>query len=229
MPNYYLYAICAGTTPPLPDRYGIAEAALEVISHADLSAVVSPLEAERVELTRANLLRHEAVVEDLMALGPTLPARFGTVGSATRIGEGLATSYAEHLADLVRLGDKVEIALRILRRNLPPNPAPPERSRAKDGRSYMLERLELVRQSEREHAEASALVTNLTAGLRELAVAVEQAILPTPRTLLKAAYLIERERLPEVRAWIERLNAAHPDLAIMATGPWPVYSFVRQA
>ncbi|WP_255603959.1 GvpL/GvpF family gas vesicle protein [Oscillochloris sp. ZM17-4] len=34
--------------------------------------------------------------------------------------------------------------------------------------------------------------------------------------------------MPEIRGRIEALRAAHRELAILATGPWPAYSFVEE-
>jgi len=40
------------------------------------------------------------------------------------------------------------------------------------------------------------------------------------------AYLVERDAVPGFTAAVERLQEAHPDVAILCTGPWPPYSFV---
>ncbi|NCC37259.1 MAG: hypothetical protein EOM24_35410, partial [Chloroflexia bacterium] len=61
-----------------------------------------------------------------------------------------------------------------------------------------------------------------------LAVQVEQKFQVSPRTLLKAAYLLDRECMDEARRCLATMREAHPELAFLATGPWPVYSFVRQ-
>jgi hypothetical protein len=41
-----------------------------------------------------------------------------------------------------------------------------------------------------------------------------------------SAYLVERDALPGFTQAVERLQEAHPELAILCTGPWPPYSFV---
>jgi hypothetical protein len=43
--------------------------------------------------------------------------------------------------------------------------------------------------------------------------------------VLRAAYLVERERVDLFREAVERIQRAHPDLALLLTGPWPPYSF----
>jgi Gas vesicle synthesis protein GvpL/GvpF len=46
--------------------------------------------------------------------------------------------------------------------------------------------------------------------------------------LLRAAYLVERSRVPEVRDEVARLQHEHPELSLLLTGPWPPYSFVER-
>jgi hypothetical protein len=43
--------------------------------------------------------------------------------------------------------------------------------------------------------------------------------------LLNAAYLVDRDRVPQFRAAVESLAADRPDGAVVLTGPWPGYSF----
>jgi hypothetical protein len=47
--------------------------------------------------------------------------------------------------------------------------------------------------------------------------------------VLRNAYLVERRVVPRFRAVVERLQLAHPEVAILCTGPWPAYSFVSDA
>lgn len=46
--------------------------------------------------------------------------------------------------------------------------------------------------------------------------------------LLRAAYLVERGRVPDVRDEIARLQDQHPQLSLLLTGPWPPYSFAER-
>ena len=88
--------------------------------------------------------------------------------------------------------------------------------------------LERTQRSQRRRTMAEELAASLTAGLAELADAMVEKVMPTPQLLLKAAYLVRREHVPEIRRRIEALRAANPALAILATGPWPAYSFVEE-
>ena len=45
------------------------------------------------------------------------------------------------------------------------------------------------------------------------------------RLLLSAAYLVPRDGVDDFRGHVVELERAHPDLALVCSGPWPPYSF----
>ncbi len=94
------------------------------------------------------------------------------------------------------------------------------------GRDYLLSRLEAERQRQSLRREAERLAAELHAPLASLSVENRRQILLTPRMLLKAAYLVEREQLAAFRQEIGNLSVAHPTFRFLCTGPWPPYNFV---
>ena len=46
--------------------------------------------------------------------------------------------------------------------------------------------------------------------------------------LLRAAYLVERVRVTDVRDQVAHLQHEHPQLSLLLTGPWPPYSFAER-
>ncbi len=82
------------------------------------------------------------------------------------------------------------------------------------GREYLLGRMAADSRATAVHAPLDALAV---AGRRRVADAGE---------LLRAAYLVDTQRVGAFRAEVERQQAEHPDLAVLCTGPWPPYSFV---
>ena len=62
--------------------------------------------------------------------------------------------------------------------------------------------------------------------LHRLAVDAVRQAARGPEELLRASYLIDRAALARFRGAVERLQSAHPGIAILCTGPWPPYSFV---
>ncbi|NNJ11154.1 GvpL/GvpF family gas vesicle protein [Chloroflexales bacterium ZM16-3] len=230
MGSLYVYAIVDQPDLDLPEIRGIGDAEISGLRTDDLMAVVSMFDGETVPLSRNNLLCHERVIEALMRERSVLPTRFGTTTDrAERIQQTLEANRDSYRANLDRVRGRVEIALRVGWE--PEEDAPVARPRAADiadGRSYMQALLERSQGSRRRRDTAEDLAAKLTAGITELSDAVVEKVMPTPQLLLKAAYLVRYENVPEVRRRIETLRTEYPALSILATGPWPAYSFVEE-
>jgi hypothetical protein len=230
MGSLYVYAIVDRPEIDLPSVSGIDAGAICGLRTGDLMAVVSPIEVSTVPLNRDHLLAHERVIEALMGAHTVLPARFGTTAEqAERIERTLETNSADYHANLDRVRGRVEIALRVGWEPEADGPiARPRAGDAANGRGYMLALLEQTRRNQRQRDAAEELATRLTVGLNELADANVVQVQPTPQLLLKAAYLVRREHVPQIRRRIELLRAGYPALTFLATGPWPAYSFVAE-
>jgi hypothetical protein len=173
-----------------------------------------------------------------MADRTVLPVRFGTVltneGAVQAV---LEAHHADFVACLKRVRGRVELGLRVLwNDDRRPQTADrredsggrPERSEgsAVGGRSYLLARLEEERQVQAHRQQAEALAVELHTPLAQLAAENTRQVLVTPRLLLTAAYLVERDRVEAFRQEVEALRAAYPALRFLCTGPWPPYNFV---
>ncbi|MDP3185955.1 MAG: GvpL/GvpF family gas vesicle protein, partial [Anaerolineales bacterium] len=97
---------------------------------------------------------------------------------------------------------------------------------ATSGREYMLARLETERQTQAQRQQAEALAAGIHAHLDRLADESTHLSLVTSHLLLKAAYLVPRERVTDFRQEVESLCLAYPRLRFLCTGPWPAYSFI---
>lgn len=228
MQSLYVYAIVDQPDRDLPAVRGIADAVISGMRGGDLMAIISEISEVTVPLNRDNLLAHERVIEALMHTHAVLPARFGTTTERVeQIQKTLETNGANYRANLDRVRDRVEIALRVGWEPEPEQPDErPQVGAAIDGRSYMQALLARSQHSQRRRNEAEELAANLTGMLTDLADASVEQVLPTPRLLLKAAYLVRRANVPEIRHRIDALRADYPALTFLATGPWPAYSFV---
>jgi Gas vesicle synthesis protein GvpL/GvpF len=150
--------------------------------------------------TAEDLWRREALVERLLEAGPLLPVRMGTlVADEDAAAAAVAGRGAELRSRLEHVRGAVELAVRI-------QPAAP----ARDLRA----RAALLAAAEGVHDDLSAL-------------ARDTAERPGPE-LLRAAHLVERNRVERFVARVHELQAQHPDLAILCTGPWPAYSFAPE-
>ena len=230
----YLYAITDRPERPIPAEPGLEGAPLINLVCRDIAAVASHLTMVKVPPAEANLWRHEAVVEALMVDRTVLPARFGTVLTDEAAIQGtLAVHYAEFEADLKRVCGRVELGLRVLWDDNDNQPLDANHKKrlngqrpAISGRAYLLSRLEEERQAQAQRQRAKALAKKLHTLLTQLATQSTWQVLVTPRLLLTAAYLVERERVTSFQRKVEALSTIFPELHFLCTGPWPPYSFV---
>lgn len=197
-----LYAITDDPSPPAPP--------LGTLRAGALSVVFGPAEAE-VDLTPEALWRHEQCVEALMEERDLLPIRYGTrVADPERVAETLSERRDELSARLERVRGAVELAVRV-----EDDAAPAEAAPAESGRDYL-------RRLARRDGTASLLHEPLAALARE-------SVVRPGAELLRAAYLVDRAAVPAFVELVQRLQAAHPGVAVLCTGPWPPYSFAEVA
>jgi hypothetical protein len=238
----YLYSITDQPELPVPAEPGLEGTSLSSLPYQDIAAVVSPLPIAKVPPTEDNVWRHEAIVEALMADRAVLPVRFGTVlADEAAVQATLAVHYADFVASLDRVRGRVELSLRVLSspevfqvpQSSPKFPSISQRNSGElreisedSGRAYLMARLEEERQRQAWRQRAEALAEELHAPLAQLAVESTRQALITPRLLLTAAYLVERDQVAAFRREVETLNATYPTLRFLCTGPWPAYSFV---
>jgi hypothetical protein len=225
----YVYAILARETPLPAGLRGIDGAAVALVPYRALAAATSPLERGAPRPTPENVWRHEAVVEALRSQGPALPVRFGTVlADASAVARALAARYDVLVADLARLGDKVEFSLSVLWD--PPRTQEEDQASRREaqgpGARYLQARLAAHRREAAGREKASALARALDRELSVHALERRCTLLPTPRIAVRAAYLLEPGRVPAFQDAFTQLRRAHPDLRLLLSGPWPPYSFV---
>lgn len=204
-----LYAITDHPTPAVP-----ASADLRVVAEGDLAVLCGP--AVSREVTADALWRHERLVEALMHDRDLLPVRYGTcVPDEAAAARALADNHRAYLASLQAVRGAVELAVRVFAGGqATPPPSPP----ATTGTGYL-----------RARARAAAGESEATVAVHEplahLARAATVARVPRAGELLRAAYLVDRERTAVFSRRVGELQAAHARLRITCTGPWPPYSF----
>jgi hypothetical protein len=215
----WVYAVCERTQLRLPPLCGLAQASLDTVVEGPLLAVVSRYERMPEGPALDALWAHERVVEALMAEGAALPMRFGTRlphDGAVRAALG---ARREPLLDaLDRVRGRVELAVRAVGPAAAAEPASAPAPAAGGGREYLRARLASGRAGGSIHAPLAAL-----------AVAARRSPELAPGELLRASYLVEEAAVARFRSAVDRLQAEHPDAALLCTGPWPAYSFMDQA
>lgn len=196
----YLYAICD------QDAVGSLEEPLRAVAADGLAAIVSDWHGEAVTLTEEAAWRHEHVVEQLMADGPALPARFGTLlhGEEEIVGV-LQERRGELIEQLGRVRGAVELSVRGVRRG--------DGVTASSGRGYMTALVDRQLDLDRVHRPLEALAR--ASHIRRSTAAPGFA----------AAYLVDEDAVEGFCAHVEELARESSDLELVLTGPWPPYSF----
>jgi glycosyltransferase involved in cell wall biosynthesis len=205
-----LYAISDHPCPPLPGN----AADLEVVAAGSLAAVCAPPSPhDSVE----SLWRHEEVVELLMRDRDLLPIRLGTVmADRHTVMDALSARHAELVRALDCVRGAVEVSVRAIEPAAPAGRDEPQPS--SDGASYLRTR-SLARGAPRGDARTVH---------RALVRIARQAVVrraPDAREVLRAAYLVDRRRLPDFTEALQRIARELPFLELLCTGPWPPYSF----
>ena len=221
----YLYAITDRPDGRLPDQAGLDEAGLTQIAWRDIGAVVSEHDAPRRSTGAEEAWRHEAVVEALMEGRAVLPARFGTIlPSPADVADMLCRRYAQFVADLDRVRGHVEIGVRMLPSDTPRRPR--ETPLGTPGTAYFAAKLahgRALQERRTIHLERAGKACEI---LARLASDSSFDAGTAERDWTSAAFLVRRERAEAFGLAVSRLAAAHPELTLLCTGPWPPYSFV---
>jgi hypothetical protein len=199
----------------VPGVRGIDGARLRAFAVDDaVDAIVSD-SAAGTRPTEEAILAHAAVVQALADAGDgILPARFAAAfADEDDLRRRVASRTDDLLGALARVAGCVEMALRALHGEREAA-APPVSS----GRAYMERRLGEVTGAERT---ARDVHDSLAALARESTLHV-----PARRdVLMTAAYLLPRGEVDRFQAAVARAQQRHPALMLVATGPWPPYSF----
>lgn len=166
----------------------------------------------------AALREHESTVAELMAAHTLLPARYGTRLTEAEAEELLRERREDLVAALARVRGAVEVSV-AARTESAATAAHGNGQHAGAGTAYLHHRLD--------HARALARIEELLRPLEDCA-REHRRLGGGPAgdgPVLRQAYLVDRERLPEFLAALRRVDEAHDELELLCTGPWPPYSF----
>ena len=208
----HVYGLVQGLDE-LPARTGVDGAVLERRRIAGLELVVSVSAGELSEVTEEALLTHAGVVEELMARSrAVLPARFGLAFTSEQKLEEAVETKAPALADgLARVHGCVELGIRVL------GGESRQPSAELSGGEYMRARLAEATERERLSDELHRPLARLSRTSARFGGASGD--------LLHAAYLVPLENVGAFRDHLSSLEAAHSNVTMVCTGPWPPYTF----
>lgn len=231
----YVYGIVDHEGQFVTEQRGFDGSPVCNLSFRGIGAAVSDISMTKVQVTELNVALHERIVEALMEDFSVLPARFGTIlAGDERVVEMLNEGHASFVERLHLVRGRVELGLRVLwhaevvRKAITASDGRVKEARAEAtsaGRRYLMAKLEeeLVNQGMKRRAEL--LAAKINGPLLKCAAEVRLKTLVTPRMVIAASYLAEKDKVETFRGEVERLRATHPDLSFLLTGPWPAYSF----
>lgn len=214
---------------------GIGDAAVGVLEHGELAALVSEVPSPDVRARRRDLLRHADVLREAFERQTVVPLGFGTVFDSGEdvVAELLEPRYEELVALLQRLEGLVELTVRafyddeaVLTEIVREDPEVAAlRSRADPSVQVRLGEAVAQALGARREADAGEIVAALTALSRD--VVVEERV--AEFEVVRAAFLVERAAVSEFDARLEDVASRRRDvLRVKLTGPLPPHHFVAE-
>jgi len=238
----YVYGIIQSREPVSFGRLGIGGRGemVYVVTHGDISAVVSRTTVFIFDPTRENALAHEHVIETVMKNHTIIPMSFGTVfRTDDDIREVLRSIYPSVKDVLKQMAGKVEFGLKVtwdrerIIEELQSEHDEIHRFHQEITRKHLqstyFARMQLGRMIDKALEERSAeYVREIYESLREICVASRDNKPIGDKMILNAAFLLEREREAEFDAAVNKVAKKFGErLNFKYTGPWPPYNFVN--
>jgi hypothetical protein len=236
----YCYGVTWAESAQSQKSAGVGGASVEPVRHGEVAVLTSPIVSTRVRARRADLLRHSEVLTAALEHGTALPLRFGVTfpSEAAVIDDflgprhdelvGLLSEFEGRVELTVKAFYKEEVILGEIVRERPRIAKLREATRARDDAATYPLRIELGEHVASElQQRTSRDRESLLARLRPLALAVDVDQEPIEHQVLRASFLVERERLPIFDQTMDELargQAGRMDFKYL--GPLAPHSFV---
>jgi hypothetical protein len=216
----YVYAIT--DSPEAPTLPGLHGASVQRIGERVPFAMASEHRDLPSHPDEADLWAHERVVEDLMNRSTVLPMQFGSTitddASLLAMLEGRRHEF-ETLIEDVR--GAVELSVRAqltIAESVPVESAVGPRDSGGNGSAYLRQ----LQAEQRAAEDALSMIHEPLVGLARRSARRSSGM---RRDVLKAAYLVDLERVEEFRMRVDGLAGEMRGARIACTGPWPPYTF----
>lgn len=231
-----LYAYClsdeAGGAGAAAAVTGVGGVSPRLLECGDLWVVVSELQGVQPTVTRENVLAHERVVRRVLAEATPLPFRFGTVAGEEQLRAYVDSRRDRLKAQLDRVRGCVEMSVKVIwdpsavrdEAAAGPAPSPPA---AGSGTAFLEAKRREVSGDEALGRRAREVEARLAEGLAEAVRESRVELRHAQALMLSAAHLVERARLADYRARLDRTRKGLGALRFLTSGPWPPYSFTN--
>ena len=235
-----VYGVVRAETSMAGAPAGFGGAPVRAVAHGDVAALVSSVGEGDLRATRRDLVSHSAVLEHVLAEGPVLPVRFGTVlrDEEAVVTELLEPHAGELEALLARFEARVELRVKafsveeeVLREVVRSNPGIArlrESVRELPEAASYAHRLRLGEAVARAvEAERAADADAILGRLRPLSENVVVEREPASGLVLAASFLVARRGIDEFDAAMNELAERFDGrIRFKYLGPLPPHSFV---
>lgn len=217
--------------------FGLEGKGIYNVSYRDIGVAVSELREKIQEITDADVLKHEEVIETLMTKFTVLPIRFSTIFNTKEDLLSMVEFYYQDFKDnLARFRNKVEFGIKVIW------PADTIKKRIIDvyhktkhnvsvstespAKSFVKEKYEKHIIEKEFQDEANRCIAVVDDYFNKIATEKRLKKLQTDNLLLNAAYLVEKDKQDDFKKAFEQLKNAPGDLKFLFSGPWPCYNFI---
>ena len=236
--NLYVYCLsdelAAGVVESVA---GMSGAQPRLICRGDIKAVVSDFD-EQVMVTRENVLAHERVVRHVLVETTPLPFRFGTIVHEAQLHSYLDSQQDSLKRQFERVRGCVEMSVKViweleavrseaLQDEEEGVSSEATKKVAGKGTAFLATKRREILGDEALKKRAAEIADWLNKSLAETVRETQATIQPTQSLVMSAAYLVERARLKEYRAALQRAQQERSELHFLTSGAWPPYSFTN--
>ncbi len=232
--SLYVYCLSEEKTDALEKITGAGGAKPFLITRDAINAVVSEFVGESISATRENVIAHQRVIGHVLAQTTPLPFRFGTVVTAIELGNYIDSQRERLEALFARVRGAVEMSVKIMwDKNqvaaVKKADIIEERGGAAvgPGRAFLLARQREMAASEILKRRAEEIILWMEERLSDAARESVLNAQPAEAIVVRASYLVERDRIELYRERIKRVCEERADLNFLTSGPWPPYSFTK--
>lgn len=235
--RFYVYCLCDELADaPLEELTGVGGARVRLLPFGGLSAVASEFEGERAAVTRENLLAHNRVNAHVLARVTPLPFRFGTLTDEARLSSYVASNESALAEGFARVRGCVEMGLKIRLGGAAATGAKESAVKVEEsgateplsvgkGTAFLLEKRREILGEEAFKARAEAAAARVAECVAGVARESDVRLSPEGPIVLRASHMVLRESVSEYRARVRTLGAGLGGMHLLASGPWPPYSF----
>ena len=225
--KFYVYCIASTPVELDPSLIGVGGGAAEQLIVDGLSVVASKFDTDRVSVSRENILRHDAIVRNVLAMTTPLPFRFGTLVTEAGL-RSYVTSRKAALQDRLEVvKDSVEMSIKVIWQSTDDDESPATTEDLGVGAAFLVAKRQELFGDERLVKRSQEIADWLSGRIKNLVKKENISVHPKQKLVLAGAYLIQQAIQAQFRTRVEELAVERPELHFLTSGPWPPYTFAN--